>query len=182
MNINIQPTLENEKVILLPLKESDFDDLYAVASDPQVWAQHPNKDRCKIEVFRIFFEGAIKSKGAFKIVDKTTGNTIGSTRFYDCNEKENEIMIGYTFYGTRYWGKGFNHTVKTMMLNYIFKFVSKVYFHIGADNVRSQIAIGRLGTTKIDEQEITYFGEQSKLNYIYRLTKEEWLLNNSVTN
>jgi hypothetical protein len=52
--------------------------------------------------------------------------------------------------------------------------VSKVHFHIGAENIRSQIAIGRLGTTKIDEQEIAYFGEQAKLNYIYCLTKEEW--------
>lgn len=179
--INIQPIIENDKVILYPLQEKDFDELYAVASDPQIWAQHPNKDRYKIEVFKVFFEGAIQSKGAFKIVNKATGDTIGCTRFYDYNEIENKITIGYTFYGTQCWGKGFNHAVKTMMLNYIFKFVSKVYFHIGAENIRSQIAIGRLGTTKIDEQEIAYFGEQSKLNYIYCITKEEWLLNNPIS-
>lgn len=181
MNISIQPTLQDEKVILYPLQESDFDGLYAVASDPNIWAQHPNKDRCKIEVFKVFFDGAIKSKGAFKVVNKANGNTIGCTRFYDYNENENSILIGYTFYGTQYWGKGFNHAVKTMMLNYIFKFVSVVYFHVGADNIRSQIAISRLGTTKIGEQEVTYFGEQPKLNCIYSLTKEEWLSNNPVT-
>lgn len=64
--------------------------------------------------------------------------------------------------------------VKTMMLDYIFQFVSSVYFHIGADNIRSQIAISRLGTTKIGEQEVSYFGEQPKSNYVYRLTKEKW--------
>jgi hypothetical protein len=52
MSIDIQLKLENEKVILYPLKESDFDGLYAVASDPNIWAQHPNKDRWKIEVFK----------------------------------------------------------------------------------------------------------------------------------
>lgn len=174
MNINIQPTLENENVILHPLQDKDFDDLYAVASDPKIWEQHPNKDRCKIEVFSVFFEGAMQSKGAFKIVNKASGHVMGSTRFYDHNQEENSISIGYTFYGREYWGKGFNHSVKSLMLDYIFQFVSKVHFHIGAENIRSQIAIGRLGTTKIDEQEIAYFGEQAKLNYIYCLTKEEW--------
>ncbi|MBK8750107.1 MAG: GNAT family N-acetyltransferase [Saprospiraceae bacterium] len=174
MNINIQPTLENENVILHPLQDKDFADLYAVASDPKIWEQHPNKDRCKIEVFKVFFDGAMQSKGAFKIVNKASGNVMGSTRFYDHNQEENSISIGYTFYGREYWGKGFNHSVKSLMLDYIFQFVSKVHFHIGAENIRSQIAIGRLGTTKIDEQEIAYFGEQAKLNYIYCLTKEEW--------
>jgi len=174
MNINIQPTLENENVILHPLQDKDFDDLYAVDSDPKIWEQHPNKDRCKIEVFKVFFDGAMQSKGAFKIVNKASGHVMGSTRFYDHNQEENSISIGYTFYGREYWGKGFNHSVKSLMLDYIFQFVSKVHFHIGAENIRSQIAIGRLGTTKIDEQEIAYFGEQAKLNYIYCLTKEEW--------
>ena len=172
MKINTQPQLENEKVILYPLQEKDFDDLYAVAADPKIWEQHPNKNRWKVEVFKTFFDGAIQSNGAFKIVDKANGNTIGCTRFYD--EKEKEILIGYTFYAIAYWGKGFNHAVKTLMLDYIFQFVTKVYFHVGASNLRSQIAIGKLGTTKIDEQEVTYFGELPKLNYIYSLTKTEW--------
>ena len=145
-----------------------------MADDPKIWEQHPNKDRCKIEVFKVFFDGAMQSKGAFKIVNKASGHVMGSTRFYDHNQEENSISIGYTFYGREYWGKGFNHSVKSLMLDYIFQFVSKVHFHIGAENIRSQIAIGRLGTTKIDEQEIAYFGEQAKLNYIYCLTKEEW--------
>lgn len=174
MKINLQPILENDQVILYPLQEKDFDDLFAVAADPNIWAQHPNKNRYKIDVFRNFFEGAIQSTGAFKVVDKSTDKVIGCTRFYDYDENENSILIGYTFYATAYWGKGINHSVKTLMLDYIFQFVSKVIFHIGAENIRSQKSIERLKTTKIDEQEITYFGEQSKLNYIYSLTKEDW--------
>jgi RimJ/RimL family protein N-acetyltransferase len=59
-------------------------------------------------------------------------------------------------------------------LDYIFQFVSKVNFHIGADNIRSQVAIGRIGAEKIGEQEVTYFGEASKLNYVYEITKAKW--------
>jgi len=62
-----------------------------------------------------------------------------------------------------------------MMLNYIFKYVSKVIFHIGANNIRSQIAISRLGVTKTGEQEVAYHGEQPKLNYVYEINKKEWL-------
>lgn len=176
MDFDIQPTLENEKVLLSPLLEKDFEDLYNVAADPKIWEQHPNKDRWKKEVFKTFFEGAIKSKGAFKITDKTNGKVIGSTRFYDYNQQENSILIGYTFYSTSCWGKGINRSVKALMLDYIFQFVSKVHFHIGAGNIRSQIAISRLGAGKTGEQEVTYFGEQQKLNYVYELNKEEWFL------
>lgn len=61
-----------------------------------------------------------------------------------------------------------------MMLDYLFQSVSKVYFHIGAENIRSQIAIGRIGAEKIAEQEVTYFGEVPKLNYVYVIDKEKW--------
>lgn len=174
MKINIQPLLKNEKVILYPLQETDFENLYAVASDPKIWEQHPNKDRWEKEVFKTFFAGAIQSKGAFKIVDKITGDIIGSTRFYDYNKQENSILIGYTFYAVAYWGKKINPLVKATMLAYIFQFVSKVYFHVGANNIRSKIAISRIGAEKVATQEVTYFGEEPKLNFVYEITKENW--------
>lgn len=174
MNFDIQPILENDKVILYPLKEDDFEALYAVASDPKIWEQHPNKDRWKREVFLTYFDGAIQSRGAFKIIDKATGKIAGSTRLYDFNEQDNSILIGYTFYATEYWGKGINRSVKILMLDYIFQYVSEVYFHVGAGNVRSQIAITRVGATKVGEQDVAYFGEPDRLNFVYRITKEEW--------
>lgn len=172
MTFSIQPILENDLIILYPLLESDFEELYAVASDPKVWEQHPNKDRWKREIFQNFFRGAMESKGAFKIVDKSTGKTIGCTRYYDYNEAENCILIGYTFYGMDSWGKGINPQVKKLMLDYIFQFVSKVHFHVGSNNLRSQIAISRIGAEKIGEEEIAYFGEAPKLNFIYEIQKE----------
>ncbi|SFN19687.1 Protein N-acetyltransferase, RimJ/RimL family [Chitinophaga sp. YR627] len=174
MQFNIQPTLENEQVILYPLKEEDFEVLYQVASDPLVWEQHPNKDRWKRDVFQTFFDGALQSKGAFKIVHKETGEVMGSTRIYDYNPEDNSILIGYTFYGRKYWGKGLNQSVKKMMLDYLFQYVSAVHFHIGAQNIRSQIAISRLGAQKASEQEVAYFGEKPKLNFVYVIEKEQY--------
>lgn len=171
---DIQPNLENDKVLLSPLVKQDFEALYQVASDSKIWEQHPNKDRWQREVFRNFFEGAMLSKGAFKIVDKATAAIIGSTRFYDFNPLDNSILIGYTFYAVSQWGKGINLTVKNTMLDYAFQYVDQVLFHVGANNVRSQIAIERLGAVKIAEEEIPYFGEEPKLNFIYSISKKAW--------
>jgi RimJ/RimL family protein N-acetyltransferase len=174
MEINIQPTLETENLILKPLLQEDFDALYAAAADPKIWEQHPNTNRWQKEVFQNFFEGALQSKGAFKIVDATTKRIIGSTRFYDYTEKNNAILIGYTFYSTDCWGKGINLAVKKCMLDYIFQYVSAVIFHVGSSNFRSQIAMNRLGIKKVGEKEVAYFGEPNRLNFVYRITKNEW--------
>jgi RimJ/RimL family protein N-acetyltransferase len=172
--MNIQPILEGDKVALYPLQAGDFEALYGVASDPKIWEQHPNKDRWKREVFQTFFDGAMQSGGAFRIVDKDTGATIGSTRFYDYDEATDSILIGYTFYAVACWGKGINRTVKEMMLNYIFQSVSRVYFHVGAENLRSQIAISRIGAKKVGEQTISYYGEAPKANFVYCIEKHDW--------
>lgn len=169
--MNIQPILVNHFVQLIPLEESDFESLYSVASDPEIWEQHPNKDRYKREVFQNFFQGAIESKGAFKIIDKNTGEIAGSTRFYDYNPKENSIFIGYTFYATKFWGSKLNPQVKKLMLDYIFQFVDKVNFHVGKDNIRSQKAMEKLGAKKVDEVNVAYFGEPEKLNVVFEIDK-----------
>ena len=172
--INIQPQLENDLVILEPLNQNDFENLYSAAADPKVWEQHPNKNRYKREVFQTFFDGAIESKGAFKIIFKETNQVIGSSRFYDYDENDASIIVGYTFYSTDSWGKGINPSVKKLMFDYIFQFVDKIYLHVGAENIRSQIAVQRLGCTKIQEELVAYYGEEPKLNFVYEMTKENW--------
>ncbi|MGI9583242.1 GNAT family N-acetyltransferase [Chryseobacterium sp. RRHN12] len=175
MNFSVQPVLENEEIQLIPLQQGDFESLYKVASDPEVWEQHPNKDRYKKEVFENFFRGAMESKGAFKIIEKATGDVLGSSRYYDFDEKDGRIFIGYTFYGTKSWGKGINPQVKKLMLDYIFQFVDKVHFHIGKENFRSQKALERLGGKKIAEEEVAYFAEPTRTNFVYEIKKEDWL-------
>ena len=159
MNFTIQPTLENENLRLVPITESDFETLYEVASDPEVWSMHPNKERYKREVFQNFFNGAIDSRGAFLVIDKNSEEVLGSTRFYDYDENDDSILIGYTFYGTKSWGKNINASIKKMMLDYIFQFVNKVIFHVGKDNIRSVKAMNKLGAANLGELEVAYFGE-----------------------
>ena len=174
MKFSIQPKLENDSLQLLPLAESDFERLFNVASDPEVWAMHPNKERYKRDVFQNFFKGALQSKGAFLIIDKETTAVLGSTRFYDYDENAESILIGYTFYGTKFWGKNINASVKKMMLDYIFQFVEKVIFHVGKDNIRSIKAMTKLGAENLGETEVAYFGETPKINVVFQIKKDEW--------
>ncbi|HBR12771.1 MAG TPA: N-acetyltransferase [Chryseobacterium sp.] len=177
MNFSIQPILENDDVKLVPLQENDFEQLFSVASDPLVWEQHPNKDRYKRDVFDNFFKGALESGGAFKIIEKNTGEIAGSTRFYNYNAADNSIFIGYTFYARKFWGSKMNPQVKKLMLDYIFQFVDKVNFHVGKDNLRSQKAMEKLGAKKVDELTVVYYGEPDRLNVVFEILKIDYNIN-----
>lgn len=173
MKFDLQPKhLINDLIELIPLENNHFKMLFEVAGDPLIWEQHPNKNRYQKEVFKNFFEGAMQSEGAFLIIDAATKAVVGSSRFYDFDEKDNAVLIGYTFIARKYWGKGFNKSLKNLMLSYAFEFVDKVYFHIGSQNLRSQMAIEKIGAQKMDEKLIEYFGETPKLNYIYLINKK----------
>ena len=75
--------LETENFFLVQTMQSHFDGLYVVASNPMVWAQHPERDRWKEPVFLKFFQKALKNDlGCFTIMDKDKNSVVGSTRFY----------------------------------------------------------------------------------------------------
>lgn len=172
--INFQPVLKNKLVIAEPLLSTDFERLYKAASDPLIWEQHPNKNRWQLQAFENYFDGAIKSGGAFLVKDAQTNEVIGSSRYSDYNSETNTVSIGYTFFIRSHWGKGHNYALKQLMLNYIFQYVDRVQFYIGAVNKRSQISIERFGAIKTGEEEMAYYGEPAKLDYVYAITKGEW--------
>lgn len=172
---DLQPNLENNLIKITPLKADDFEILYAVASDPLIWEQHPNKDRYKREVFETFFKGAMESKGAFLVYNKINNELIGSSRFYELNEAEKSIKIGYTFLSRSVWAKGYNKALKKLMIDYAFNFVDNIILHIGATNFRSQKAAEKIGAIKIEEIEVEYFGESAKWNFVYQISKSIWL-------
>jgi RimJ/RimL family protein N-acetyltransferase len=148
MSFDLQPNLKGELIELRPLRPEDWDDLFAVASDPLIWEQHPERDRYKKDVFKVFFRDALGSGGAFVIIDKTSQQIIGSTRFHDYNPEKSEIEIGWTFLARPYWGGRYNRELKQLMLAHAFKFVENVVFFVGQKNVRSQKATEKIGGIK----------------------------------
>jgi N-acetyltransferase len=140
-----QPTLEGALVRLRPLVAADWAELFAVASDPLIWEQHPASDRYQEPVFRAFFNEAMASGGAFMVEDVATGAAIGSTRFTAHDPATRTIEVGYTFLARAYWGGQHNGEMKRLMLTYAFQHVDVVEFLIGPANIRSRTAVERIG-------------------------------------
>jgi len=111
--------------------------------------QHPNRDRYREEVFREFFRGAMESGGAFLVRDAKTGAAIGSSRFYGYDKTNGEIEIGWTFLARSHWGRPYNREMKRLMLGHAFRFVGRVVFLIGPENLRSQRAVEKIGGVRV---------------------------------
>jgi RimJ/RimL family protein N-acetyltransferase len=171
VGFDLQPHLKGELIELRPLKPDDWDELFAVASDSLIWEQHPERDRSKENVFRIFFRDALESGGAFVIIDRQIQHIIGSTRFYGYDPEKSEIEIGWTFLARKYWGGRFNAEMKRLLLNHAFKFVESVVFFVGEDNARSQKAMEKVGAIKVGTATRTYGNHPVARNVKYVIRK-----------
>jgi len=140
-----QPTIRGALVLLEPLQAGDFEALYAVASDPLIWEQHPEHTRWQREVFTGFFQGAMQSGSALLIRDAVTGDVIGSSRFYEWDANACEVAIGYTFLARSHWGGGVNGELKRLMLDHAMRYAQRVWFHVGTANHRSRRALAKIG-------------------------------------
>jgi RimJ/RimL family protein N-acetyltransferase len=149
MSFDLQPILKGKLLELRPLRPEDFHDLYAVASDPLIWEQHPVKDRYKAEVFEGFFRESLESGGTLIAIDCKNGQVIGSSRFHGYDKEKSEIEIGWTFLARSYWGGLYNREMKQLMLRHALKFVNSVIFLVGPKNLRSQRAVEKIGGVRV---------------------------------
>lgn len=149
-----QPVLEGERLVLRPLRESDWTALFAVASDKQLWAQHPMHDRWQEKVFRAFFDDALAKGGALAVIERETGRLVGSSRFQEYRpEGGGCVEIGWTFLARDMWGSGLNAELKRLMLTHAFRFVERVCFRVGEANWRSRRAMEKFGGRLTEEVE-----------------------------
>jgi len=166
MSFDLQPTLQGELLALRPLRPEDFHELYAVASDPLIWEQHPANDRYQEEVFKGFFREALESGGAFVAIDSKDGRVIGSSRFHGYDQEKSEIEIGWTFLARSHWGGIYNREMKQLMLRHAFKFVNSVVFLVGPQNLRSQRALEKIGAVRAGSR-LDAAGRDS---FVYQIT------------
>lgn len=141
-----QPVLTGERLILRPLKPADWDALYAVASDPLLWALHPMHDRWQEPVFRAFFDDALAQGGALAVVLRDTGQIVGSSRFQGyVPDNGGEVEIGWTFLARELWGGSYNAEMKRLMLSHALGQVGCAVFQVGEHNLRSRAAMEKIG-------------------------------------
>ena len=148
-NFDLQPRLIGELIEVRPLASDDWESLFAVAADPLIWEQHPARDRYREEVFREFFREAMETGSAFVVIDRKTGQIIGSSRYFGFDAQQSSVEIGWTFLARAFWGGEYNRELKRLMLDHAFKFVDRVVFVIGVTNFRSQKAVEKIGGVRV---------------------------------
>ena len=171
MPFELQPVLKGELIQLRPLRFEDWNDLFAVAADPLIWEQHPESDRYKEDVFKVFFKDALESGGAFVVIDTKSKRIIGSTRFHGYNPEKSEVEIGWTFLARKCWGGRYNREMKQLMLAHAFQFVENVVFFVGENNIRSRKATEKIGAIKSGMMQKIYGNRPPSPNVRYVIRK-----------
>jgi len=172
--LDLQPTLEDSRVILRPLREADFDALYNVANDPLIWEQHPSHDRYKPDVFDAFFRDAMESRGALIVIDKTIGAVIGSSRFKFVTGATSAVDIGWSFLSRDYWGGAYNLSMKTLMIDHAFTVLDEVIFYVGTENIRSRRAVEKIGGVQLTVAAFPHLVKTDPEMVTYRIHKNDW--------
>lgn len=171
-----QPVLEGERLLLRPLREDDWEELFAVASDPQVWTVHPAHDRWQEPVFRAFFADALAQGGALAVNEKASGAIVGSSRFQGHDPADGgSVEIGWTFLARRLWGGGYNAEMKRLMLQHALQYVERVEFRVGEANVISRRAMVNIGGILTDREDITVLAGVAHRHVIYEITRDSFV-------
>jgi len=172
-----QPVLSGTRVQLRPLAENDWEALYAVARDPEIWAMHPMHDRWQEDVFRAFFDDALEHGGALAIIDRESGAIIGSSRFQDYRREDGgSVEIGWTFLARDTWGTGHNREIKQLMVSHALEGVARVDFRVGETNWRSRRALEKIGARpspgRVEKPFVPGVGEV--LHLYYEMTRDDY--------
>ena len=140
-----QPVLTGRSVRLRPMTPADREPLYAAASDPLIWVQHPARTRHERSVFDPYFDAQLARRSALVVEQRTDGRVIGTSCYYVTDETPPALSIGFTFLERAHWGGPTNREMKTLMLDHIFDSQEIAWLHVGPDNLRSQKATEKLG-------------------------------------
>jgi RimJ/RimL family protein N-acetyltransferase len=149
---NSNYVLENDRVLLRPLLESDYDNLLPFAlNEPDTWKYSYLSAKGK-DGMRSYIKDALDNKAAgkeypFIVYDKQTQSYAGSTRFYDIQQTWQTLQLGYTWYGEKFRGTGLNKHCKFLLLKLAFETLDalRVEFRADARNDRSIAAMKSIG-------------------------------------
>ena len=168
---NLQPTLVGPRITIRPIVPADWPEMFAAASDPQIWALHPARDRYTEKAFRAYFDSAIVSGSAFSFVDRARGKIVGSSRYSSYDASASEIEIGWTFLVRPCWGGSYNLEVKRLMLAHAFQFVGTVLFWVGETNWRSQRAMEKIGGVRRPELKLRPLNGSNYPHFVFEISK-----------
>jgi RimJ/RimL family protein N-acetyltransferase len=143
--------LEGAHIRLEPVEPAHLDGLLAVAQDPRIWpwmsqnlSHRPTLARWLTDALREQIQGTAY---VFAVMDRASGQVLGSTRYMDVSASQRGAEIGWTWYTPRVWGTRVNPEAKLLLLRHAFEDWGAIRVQLKTDhlNRHSQAAIVKLG-------------------------------------
>ena len=180
---NAEYILEDERVLLRPLQETDLRYLLPYALNEQDTWKYSGVSAHGEERMQTYINTALANRAAgkeyaFIVFDKKTGEYAGSTRFYDIQPDNAMLQLGYTWYGEKYRGTGLNKHCKFLLLQFAFEELDmhRVEFRADARNERSIAAMKSIGCTVegILRSNMWLEAGGRRSSIVLSILKEEW--------
>ena len=173
--------LETERLILRPWKETDAEELYTYASDPEVgppagWPPHTS-----VENSREIIKGVLSRKETYAVCLKD-GKPIGSIGLHlngstDMTDRDDECELGY-WIAKPFWGQGMIPEAARELLRYAFEQLGMravwCGYYEGNDKSRKvQEKLGFVYQHMTEGIEVTLMNEV-RTGHCNLMTKERW--------
>jgi RimJ/RimL family protein N-acetyltransferase len=148
-------TLENEHVLLRPVRPEDRESLRAIALDPEIWRYFVFLVRTDAD-FDAFFDAGLADQAAgtrvvMLITDKATNRAAGSMSFWNMSEKDARLEIGWSWLGHDFRGAGINRWAKFLMLRHAFEQMGAERVEFKTDRLNTQACRGLRNIGAIEE-------------------------------
>jgi RimJ/RimL family protein N-acetyltransferase len=174
--------LQGEKIALATLKESHIRGLVAIAKNPLIWQhlpiagwQKPVFDAWLLETLHL---KKMQSVHPFVVLDKNTGEILGTSRFQDIYLEHRKLDIGWTWFTPSVWGSGVNMEAKSLMLHFAFETFGavRVGFKVDEKNIRSQRALEKIGAIRegVFRKHMIRPDGSARTSYFYSITDDDW--------
>lgn len=149
-------TLQGHGVVLEPMTRDHVPGLERAAADGALWnlwfTSVPGPDTAAVARY---VDQALAGRDAghmlpWAVVDASSGEVVGSTRYHDIVPAVDRVEIGYTWYAGRYQRSHVNTACKLLLFEHAFELLGCAVVGLRTDNFnfRSQRAIEALGARK----------------------------------
>ena len=182
--MQVEPvTLLGKIVRLEPLAETHISSLAKVGLEPEIWrfmryGKVETEGQLGAWVRELLKLQAQGTDLPFAVIQQTSGNAIGCTRYLHIDPPNRSVEIGGTWYGLAYQGTLVNTECKYLLLKHAFETLDciRVWFKADLRNQRSQHAIERLGAVKegVLRNHMILPDGTIRDSVVYSLLPEEW--------
>jgi len=174
--------LETDRVLLRPIRESDFDDFLALAQDEDTWTYFSLNLADPVQL-RQWMSDAARDREAdtrrpFTIVEKATGRIVGSTSMGNISRHDLRVEIGWSWLGKDFKGSGLNRHSKFSIMWYVFEVLrfERVEFKTDVLNSRARQGLRNVGGQEegVLRSHMTMWNDRRRDSVYYSVLKKEW--------